>query len=157
MQACLVQHVVDRTRFALGHGDLFGGFQLPAQSIFLQFVTGHVPRARSQSILTAQAVRNRRGKLIDVILESQVLVLPPSVGVPTGVVTYYRKGHPIAKVTLVNGSASLTLKPRQSLNKPFMVEYSGDSDLTVSSVAERRPHQEVAEDVGAAADRLLQP
>ena len=101
----------------------------PSQSAYSSFV---VATASTQSILTAQGVRNRRGKIIEVILKSQVMVVSPGVGVPGGVVTYFRKSHRLARVALVDGSATLKLRPKQSLNKSFSVEYSGDTNFNAS-------------------------
>ena len=91
-----------------------------------------VAAASTQSVLTAQAVRNKRGKITKVILESQVLVVSPGIGVPAGAVTYFRGSRRVARVALVNGTASLTLKSNRSLNKSFIVQYSGDADFNVS-------------------------
>jgi MBG domain (YGX type)/YDG domain/Bacterial Ig-like domain (group 3) len=95
--------------------------------------------AGTQTTLTAGAVRNKRGKIVDVILESQVRPVLPGGGVPTGVVTYYRKSHLVASEALVDGSASLTLKAAKALNKGFTVDYSGDTEYDASASAKVTP------------------
>ncbi len=67
------------------------------------------------------------------ILESEVLAVSPGVGVPTGVVTYLRKGRVLATEALVNGTASLTLKPTRALKKATYVAYSGEADFDAST------------------------
>jgi MBG domain (YGX type)/Bacterial Ig-like domain (group 3) len=94
-----------------------------------------VSAARTQSILTAQAVRNPRGKIVSVNLRSQVLVVSPGSGMPTGVVTYFRRGHKLRTVALSNGGAILTLKRNQALQKSFTVRYGGDGSFNGSASA----------------------
>jgi hypothetical protein len=94
-----------------------------------------VSAAGTQSILTAQAVRNKRGRIVSVKLRSQVSVVAPGSGVPTGVVTYFRRGHFIRSVGLSNGGAVLTLKPNQALKKRFTIQYSGDLSFSRSASA----------------------
>jgi autotransporter-associated beta strand protein len=93
----------------------------------------NVAAAATQSTLTIQAVRNKRGKIIKVELVSQVLVVSPGVGVPTGVVTYFRKGHPIRKTVLSNGTAVQTIQKQGALKKSFTIRYSGNSDFDAST------------------------
>ncbi len=83
--------------------------------------------------LTAQAVRNKRGKIVKVELLSQVLVVSPAVGVPTGVVTFFRKGHAIRTATLGNGTAVQTFTKLAALKKSFTVEYRGTADFSAST------------------------
>ena len=88
-----------------------------------------VSSASTQSILTDQDVLNKRGKVVSVILTSQVVALSPGNGVPTGSVTFYRDGHTLGREALVNGTARISIKANQALNKSFFFEYSGDSDF----------------------------
>jgi trimeric autotransporter adhesin len=108
----------------------------PSQSTSNTLVVG---AASTRSILTAEAVRNKRGKIVNVILDSQVLAVSPGAGVPTGVVTYFRRGHVVASEALVDGTASLTLKAAKALNKGFTVEYSGDAEFDLSASAKVTP------------------
>jgi hypothetical protein len=94
-----------------------------------------VSAAGTRSNLTAQAVRNKRGKIVSVNLRSEILVVSPGSGIPPGIVTYFRKGHKIRTLALSNGSALLTLKRNQALNKSFTVRYSGDSSFSGSASA----------------------
>ena len=91
-----------------------------------------VSAAATQSILTLQAVRNKRGKIIGVDLLSQILVVSPGAGVPTGVVTYFRKGRPLYSVTLTGARATAKFTLNQALKKSFAIRYSGDSQFTAS-------------------------
>ena len=81
----------------------------------------------TSSGLGASAVRNSRGKITSVILTAQVGALPPGGGGPTGIVTFYRGGRPLAVKVLTASSASVTLKADQILGKKFWVEYGGDN------------------------------
>jgi hypothetical protein len=101
----------------------------PSQSSSSSFV---VATARTQSILTAEAVENKRDEIIEVILESPVLVVSP------GVVTFFRTSHRVARVAMVDGGAFLTLKLIQALNKSFSVGYGGDATFNASMRAGRR-------------------
>src|SRR5262249_19181564 len=92
-----------------------------------------VTAAGTQSALTVQAVRNKRGKITKVELLSQVLVVSPGGGVPTGVVTYLRKGRPFKTVALSGGRAELTLKANQALKKSFTIRYGGDGNFNASA------------------------
>ena len=92
-----------------------------------------VAAAATRSTLTIEAFRNKRGKIIKVELVAHVLVVSPGAGVPTGVVTYFRKGHPIRTAVLSNGTAIQTFKKRGALRKSFSVEYSGGADFDAST------------------------
>ena len=92
-----------------------------------------VAAAGTQSRLTVQAVRNKRGKIKKVELLSQVLVVSPGGGVPTGVVTYLRKGRPFKTVALSGGRAELTLKANQALKQSFTIRYGGDANFNASA------------------------
>jgi hypothetical protein len=92
-----------------------------------------VTPAATQTALTVQAVRNRRGKVTKFELVAQVQVASPGGGVPTGAVTYLRKGRPFRTVALSGGRADLTLSKNQALHKNFTVRFGGDADFTASS------------------------
>jgi hypothetical protein len=104
----------------------------PAASQANQLV---VSAASTQPALTAQAVRNRRGKIISVNLTTQVLVVSPGSGVPTGSVTFFRKGHQLRTTALQHGTAVLNLKLNQALKKSFTVQYGGDANFRGSTAA----------------------
>ncbi len=53
----------------------------------------NVSAAATRSVMTAQAVWNKRGKIVSVNLVSQVLVASPGSGLPTGMVTIFRGGR----------------------------------------------------------------
>ncbi len=92
-----------------------------------------VAPAGTQTALTVQAVRNRRGKVTKVELVAHVLVAPPGSGAPSGAVTYLRKGRPFRTVALSGGRAELTLRTNQALHKKFTVQFGGDADFNASS------------------------
>jgi len=92
-----------------------------------------VSTASTQSILTVQTVRNKRGKIVSVNLASQVLVVSPGSGVPTGTVTYFRNGRKITTRTLSNATAVLAITPNQALNQSFTLKYSGDASFNASA------------------------
>jgi hypothetical protein len=92
-----------------------------------------VASAATPSTLTVQAVRNTPGKMTRVKLLSQVLVVSPGGGVPTGVITYFRRAHRVKTVALSGGRAVLTLKANQALRKSFTVQYGGDGNFRAST------------------------
>ena len=94
-----------------------------------------VTAASTQPALSAQALRNKRGKIVSVNLTTQVLVVSPGRGVPTGSVTFFRKGHRLGTTVLKNGIAILNLKRNQALRKSFTVQYGGDADFHGSASA----------------------
>ncbi len=91
-----------------------------------------VDAARTQDTLIIDSVRNKRGEIVKLVLKVNILPVSPGGSVPTGSVTYFRKGHPISTVALSNGRAALTLKRNQALKKSFTVEYSGDAHFDAS-------------------------
>jgi hypothetical protein len=95
--------------------------------------TETVAAAGTQTTLTVQAIRNKRGKITKVEFVSQVLVVSPGGGVPTGGVTYFRKGLPVQTVRLSGGRAELTLKAKQAVRKSFTVRYVGDGNFGAST------------------------
>jgi hypothetical protein len=70
-----------------------------------------------------------------VILTSQIGVAAPGSGTATGTVQYFVKGHrrPLATLTLHQGTAVLTLRASQALNKTFLIQYGGDSHFKPST------------------------
>jgi hypothetical protein len=94
-----------------------------------------VSPAGTQTVLSTQAVRNKKGKIVSVNLVSQVRVGSPGSGVPGGFVTFYRKAHKLKTVALSGGRAALNMKQNQVVNKSFSVQYSGSGDFTGSSSA----------------------
>ncbi|MGP0063297.1 MAG: beta strand repeat-containing protein [Isosphaeraceae bacterium] len=92
-----------------------------------------VTPAATESILTAQAVRNQRGKLVKVDLVTQVLVVAPGSGTPTGSVTYFRRGRPFLTVSASDGQAVASVKPGLVLKKSISVVYQGNSDFDLSA------------------------
>jgi len=92
-----------------------------------------VAAAGTQTTLTVQAVRNKRGKISRVELLLQVQVVSPGHGLPTGAVTYFRKGLPFRTVGLSGGKAELTLKAKKALRKPFTVRYDGEGNFNAST------------------------
>jgi hypothetical protein len=91
--------------------------------------------ASTHPILTAQAFRNKKGQIVSVNLQSQVVVLLPGTGVPLGTVTYLRNGQTLKIRNLANGTAVVKLKANQALNKSFTIEYSGDPNYNPSASA----------------------
>jgi len=91
--------------------------------------------ASTQSIVTAVAVRNQNGRIVAVSLQSQVLVVSPGSGVPTGTVTYIRNGHRLKAETLSNGTSTLTLGVNQAFKQSFVIKYSGDINFIPSTSA----------------------
>jgi hypothetical protein len=108
-------------------------------SDFVSSQTGSVQEtvaaAGTESGLTALAIRNRRGKITGVEFVTQVSVVPPGGGVPTGTVTYFREARQIQLTALSGGRAELTLKVNQALKKPFTVQYGGDGNFSASTSA----------------------
>ena len=81
-----------------------------------------VSAAATETVLTTTAVRNKRGRIVKVMIRSQVIAISPVAGTPTGVVTYYRGVHPIASMALSDGSAVDTLKStrvEEAIHRPI--------------------------------------
>jgi hypothetical protein len=91
-----------------------------------------VTRAGTQSIVTAEAVRNSRGQLTAVELVAQVLAIAPGSGVPTGTVAFVLNGNTFKVKTLSNGTAFVKVKPIRSVGKFLFVRYSGDANFQAS-------------------------
>ena len=144
---------------SLGHGPHTITATYAGDSDFVSSQTGSVQEtvaaAGTESGLTALAIRNRRGKITGVELVTQVSVVPPGGGVPTGAVTYFRKARRIPSVALSGGRAELTLKVNQALKKPLTVQYGGDANFSASTSAPVVLTAQVPEDIGVTADRVL--
>ena len=83
--------------------------------------------AATTSILAALP-RYVHKKLTKVVLS---IIVQPQAGAtlaPTGMVTVESNGFPLRRLTLSHGSASLVLTARQTKNKTFVAQYSGDAD-----------------------------
>jgi hypothetical protein len=91
-----------------------------------------VDQAGTQVILTSHAVRNRRGRITSVILTTQVQVIAPGNGVPTGPVTYFINGRSLATRSLGNAEVSLTISAKKAMKKTFYVTYGGDGHFVGS-------------------------
>ena len=79
-----------------------------------------ITQADAEASLSPIALRNKRGKISKVELEVQMLPDSPGVGVPTGTVTFEEKGV-TRSVPLSGGTATLTGKPANVLNKPIII------------------------------------
>jgi hypothetical protein len=88
-----------------------------------------VNQAATQPILTAQAVRNRRGQMTSVILTTEVQLSDRGSGVPTGTVTYFINGRSRATKSLQDGTAVVTVSANRALNDKSFVTYSGDGNF----------------------------
>ncbi len=97
-----------------------------------------IDQASTDLLLTATAVRNRRGRIIEVNLTSQVLAVSPDSGTPTGTVTDFVGSRQLATQPLGNAIAVLTLKPKQALNETFFVMYRGDAHFLPSTSSKVR-------------------
>jgi autotransporter-associated beta strand protein len=115
------------TVFAVYSGDsVFHGSQSTPGT---QFVT----TAGTEPIVTARAVKDRRGRLVAVDLVVQVLVTPPGSGVPTGSVTIYLNGSKNGiRVALNNGKVVLRRAPGSVLNHFVFARYNGFGSLQPS-------------------------
>jgi autotransporter-associated beta strand protein len=89
--------------------------------------------ASTVSIVTACAVRNRRGQIVSVILTTQVHVANPGSGMPTGTVTYFVNRHSSATVTLHNATTVLTFTAKKVVNKSVFVTYNADNSFRGST------------------------
>jgi hypothetical protein len=88
--------------------------------------------AGTQTVVTVRGVRNRRGQVTAVHLDTQVLVTSPGTGVPTGTVTFYLNGFAAQTIALNNGTAVLSLRPARALLKFVFVQYSGNGNVEPS-------------------------
>src|SRR5262245_40290183 len=110
----------DRTRLLAVHGTR------------LLAVLG-MANSADQSILTLRSIRNRRGRLLAVTLTDRIEVVAPGAGVPTVTVTVFVNGRALGTVSLSDGTAVVTLKPKRVLRKAATINYSGDGDFRSST------------------------
>src|SRR5262249_23580463 len=103
------------------------------------------------------------GQIVSVILTSQIGAVAPGSGTPTGTVRYLVTGRsrPFATLSLKQGTAVLTLKAAQALNKTFSIRYSGDSIFNPSTspklVVTKRGLSTLARPFTAFFSRVRQP
>ena len=102
---------------------------LASQSAAIQEV---VSQANSQSIITAYAIRNRRGQITKVELDADVLAASPGGGTPTGPVVFFSGSRKIGSVNLTGGGAVLTLNASRVLNTKVKAQYNGDTNFLAS-------------------------
>jgi hypothetical protein len=95
-------------------------------------LTQNVATGGTRPLVSAVAVRNRRGQLVAVDLDAQVLVVSPGAGVPTGTVTYYFGGRVFQTRSLTNGTAVLRVKPSRALGQFLYIRYNGNADFQPS-------------------------
>ncbi len=100
---------------------------------FSAAVSVSVVQASSQVIVTPHAnVRGKRVKSIDV--EAEIVSKFPGGAAPTGTVTFRFKNKTLGTAMLVDGAATLMLKPSMLLGKAITVLYDGDADYMSSMV-----------------------
>jgi hypothetical protein len=100
-----------------------------------------VSQAATEIILVPHPVF-RKKKVVSLGLTAEIEPVAPGGGVPTGLVTFefiqkHRKKIKIKTLgtaTVNAGAATLTLKPKQVLNKPITIIYSGDPDYRASTL-----------------------
>ena len=108
-----------------------------------------VSAAATETVLTTTAVRNKRGRIVKVMIGSQVIAISPGAGTPTGVVTYYRGVHPIASMALSDGSAVQHAQEHSRVEEAVHRPIQRRRQLRRQHVADGGRHQEVPGDVGA--------
>jgi large repetitive protein len=105
-------------------------FQGSTSSTIEEFIT----RAGTEPIFTVVPVRNRHGKVFAVDLVTQVDVISPGSGVPTGSVTYHINGRATSlTVPVTNGIAVLTLSPQRLTNRIVYARYNSDANFIASA------------------------
>jgi hypothetical protein len=103
--------------------------------------TEFVSQSATQIVLVPHPVLKRKS-VKAVGLTAEIEPIAPGGGIPTGLVTFefiqkHRKKIKIKTLgtaTVNAGAATLTLKPRQVLNKPITILYSGDPDYRASTL-----------------------
>lgn len=83
--------------------------------------------------ITETAIRNKKGRIVKVMIDTQVSAAAPGAGLPTGSVTFFRGVRPIASTNLTDGAAALTLKKSAALKKHFTVRYDGVAEFQASA------------------------
>jgi autotransporter-associated beta strand protein len=99
---------------------------LGSQSGAIQQAVG---QADSQSVVSAQLVRNRRGQVVEVDLDAGVLAVAPGGGTPTGTVSFFSGRRKLGSAALRGGKAVLALRPARLLNTSVRVQYTGDANF----------------------------
>ena len=101
-----------------------------------------VTQARTAIVLVPHPVF-RKKHLKSVGLTAEIEPVSPGGGIPNGgVVTFeYLKKHrkkvkvkTVGTAAVINGDATLTVKPNKVLKKPLTIVYSGDTDYVASTV-----------------------
>jgi autotransporter-associated beta strand protein len=90
--------------------------------------------AATRSILTATAVRNRRGQIIAVSLNDSVLAAWPGGGIPAGPVSFFVGIRNLGTVNLSGGIAELSVRSKLVMSKQVSAQYTGDARF-LSSVS----------------------
>ncbi len=100
-----------------------------------------VPQSVAQDGTTVLLVPHpvlKRKKVTQLSLTAEIEPVAPGGGVPTGVVSFMMKKKKLGTVALVNGQATLSLKPRSILNKTITVIYGGGADFQSSTLSSPR-------------------
>ncbi len=106
----------------------------PFQSSQSATLTQYVTAAGTQPFITLLPIRNRRGKLVKVLIRAEVQPLAPAGGYPPGSVTFFINGRAFSQsVPLVNGVATLTQFPPKVSNKYIFVRYNGNPSYIASA------------------------
>ena len=103
-------------------------------------VTELVSQSATAIVLVPHAVPEGKKTLSAVGLTAEIEPVAPGGGVPTGQVTFeFVKKHgkkvkltTLGTAPLSGGTASMTFRPNQVLNKPLTIVYSGDPDFLAS-------------------------
>src|SRR5262249_30871045 len=90
--------------------------------------------AATRSILTATAVRNRRGQIIAVSLNDSVLAPWPGGGIPAGPVSFFVGTRNLGTVNLSGGTAVLSFRSKLVMSKQVNAKSAGDARF-LSSVS----------------------
>ena len=80
----------------------------------------------------------KKKKVTRLSLTAEIEPVAPGGGVPTGVVSFMMKKKKLGTVALVDGQATLSLKPRSILNKTITVTYGGGADFQSSTLSSPR-------------------
>jgi hypothetical protein len=126
-------------------------------------VTINVPQVSlpgTQTVVTVKPVRNPRGQLLAIDLKTQVLVVSPGTGVPSGTVVYFLNGRAFKTRSLSNGVAVLSVRPARALGQFLYVTYTGSSGFQASVSASqvitaRRPRTRVVSVAAAKGEKTV--
>ena len=100
-----------------------------------------VPQSVAQDGTTVLLVPHpvlKKKKVTRLSLTAEIEPVAPGGGVPTGVVSFMMKKKKLGTVALVDGQATLSLKPRSILNKTITVIYGGGADFQSSTLSSPR-------------------